>query len=156
MKAPLGNRRTSDRSGNAAKPDRASSIDDVLLQPWFLPRRTADAIRGIVTASFYRKMHYYFDDYGCMLCGKESEYCSNGMCRDCYKRVLFRLKHSLMRRRERKPRMRLDLILFRQQKLAKTLLKGLAPVQKVPRERLTLKAYRTLNPVYEAFSAHHE
>ncbi len=154
MKVHLRSRSNSELGANPPRAAMTSSLDEVLLQPWFLPRRTADGIRGIVTANFHRKMHYYFDDYGCMLCGKESEYGSNGMCRDCYKRVLFRLKHSVMRRRERKPSMRLDLILFRQQKLAKTLLQGLAPVQKVPRERLTLKTYRTLNPVYEAFHAH--
>lgn len=139
-----------------AKEARSALPDDILLQPWFLPKRLADAIRGIVPTAFYNKMRYYFDDYGCVICGKETEHHSNGMCVTCYQRVLSRMKKSVKRRARPKANQRLDLLLFRQQKLAKNLLKGLAPINKAPAEKLTLQMYRPSNPVYEAFSAHHE
>lgn len=135
---------------------RSSSVDDVLLQPWFLPKRIADAIRGMVPTSFHAKMRYYFEDYGCMVCEREVFYHSNGMCMPCYRKVLARLKKSVRRRARSRPEQRLDLVLFRQQRLARKLLKSLAPADKIPKERLTLQMYRPLNPVYEAFSAHRE
>jgi len=132
-----------------------SSVEDVLLQPWFLPKRIAEAIRGIVPNSFRAKMRYYFEDYGCMVCEREFLYHSNGMCMSCYRKVLSRLRKSV-RRRAKSPHPRLDLVLFRQQNLAKKLLKHLVPANRIPTKRLTLQAYRPLNPVYEAFSAHRE
>jgi len=134
----------------------SSEIDDVLLQPWFLPKRIADAIRGMVPGGFYKKMRYYFDDYGCMICGQESVHHSNGMCLHCHMKVLSRVKKSAKRHACRKPDKRLDLVIFRQQKLARNLLKGLARKKKVPAEKLTLQMFRPSNPVYEAFSAHHD
>jgi hypothetical protein len=133
-----------------------SSIDDVLMQPWFLPKRTADAIRGIVPIGFRSKMRYYFEDYGCMICERETYYHSNGMCIDCYKTVLSRLKKSAKRRARSSSEPRLDLILFRQQRLAKTLLKSLTPAKKTPYQRVGLQVYRPSNPVYEAFSPHRQ
>jgi len=137
---------------------RAASgeIDDVLLQPWFLPKRIADAIRGMVPAGFFNKMRYFFDDYGCMICGQESAYHSNGMCLHCYQKVLRRIKKSAGRRARGKRDKRLDLVIFRQQKLARSLLRGLIPEKKVPGEKLTLQMFRPSNPVYELFGAHHE
>jgi len=70
--------------------------------------------------------------------------------------VLARLKKSVRRHARARPEQRLDLILFRQQKLARKLLKGLVLGKKNASQRLTLQAYRPLNPVYEAFSAHRE
>jgi hypothetical protein len=143
----------------APRPSRivySSPIDAVLLQPWFLPKKIADAIRGMIPESFHRKMRFYFEDYGCMLCGRESLHHSNGMCHPCYQKVLSRMKKSIKRRIREESGQRLDLVLFRQQKLAKKLLKGFAPGNTVPSGRLTLQIYRPVNPVYEAFSAHCE
>jgi hypothetical protein len=132
------------------------SADDVLMQPWFLPKRIADAIRGMVPHSYRSRMRYYFEDYGCMICGCESLYHSNGMCLRCFKRILSRIKKSFARRARTNVQPRLDLVLFRQQKLAKSLLKDLTPENKAPAQRLTLQMYRGMNPVYEAFSAFRE
>lgn len=137
-------------------PTHSASVDDVLLQPWFLPKRIADAIRAIVPISYRSRMRYYFEDYGCMICGKESIYHSNGMCLRCFKTVLSRIKKSVARRSPSKPQPRLDLVLFRQQKLAKNLLKGFTPEKKAPAQRLTLQMYRRMNPVDEAFSSYRE
>ena len=134
----------------------SSSVDDVLLQPWFLPQRIATAIQGMVPNGFRAKMRYYFEDYGCMICEREVFYHSNGMCMPCYQKVLARLKKTVRRHARARPEQRLDLVLFRQQKLARKLLKGLAPAKKTSGHRLTLQAYRPFNPVYEAFSAHRE
>jgi len=112
-------------------------IDAVLLQPWFLPKRIADAIVGMVPPGFHKKMRYYFDDYGCMICGRDTRYHSNGMCMVCYCRVLRRLKKSVKRRAPKKPDKRLDLVLFRQQKLAKSLLQDFVPPDKTAAKRLT-------------------
>lgn len=130
-----------------------ASANDVLLQPWFLPKRIADAIRGMVPHSYRSRMRYYFEDYGCMICGCESLYHSNGMCLPCFKRVLSRIKKSFARRTRSNIQPRLDLVLFRQQKLAKSLLQDLTPENKAPAQRQTLQMYRRMNPVYEAFSA---
>lgn len=149
------NRRTTTVRGTLRR-ERPATNDDILLQPWFLPKRVADAIRGIVPAAFHSKMRYYFEDYGCMICGQETIHHSNGMCHTCYRKVLSRVRSSVKRRACRKPDKRLDLVIFRQQKLARSLLKGLVPKKKSPTEKLTLQMYRPSNPVYEAFSAHHE
>jgi hypothetical protein len=66
------------------------------------------------------------------------------------------IKKKCQAARKGKAEQRLDLVLFRQQKLARKLLNGLAPGKKTPAQRLTLQAYRPFNPVYEAFSAHRE
>lgn len=130
-----------------------SSVDDVLFQPWFLPKRIADAIRGMVSPAYRARLRHYFEDYGCMICECESLYHSNGMCATCFKRVLNRLKKSVRRRVKSESQPRLDLVLFRQQKLAKSLLKDFIPENKTPAQMLTLQMYRRMNPVYEAFSA---
>lgn len=137
-------------------PTHSAFVDDVLLQPWFLPKRIADAIRAMVPVSYRSRMRYYFEDYGCMICGCESLYHSNGMCLPCFNKVLSRIKKSMARRSPSKPSPRLDLVLFRQQKLAKSLLRDFVPENKAPAQRLTLQMYRRMNPVDEAFSAFRE
>lgn len=135
---------------------RNSSVaEKVLFQPWFLPKRIAFAIHGLVPKQFYRKMRYFFEDYGCMICGTESDYHSNGMCRLCHERIRKKMMLSVKRRSKSNPRQRLDLLLFRQEKLARKLLMNF------PQKRTGhLKARRTepehSNPVYEALSARWE
>lgn len=139
-----------------SKSTPSSPADDVLLQPWFLPKRIADAIRGIVSPAYHARLRYYFEDYGCMICKCETIYHSNGMCAPCFKKVLNRLKKSVRRRFKSESQPRLDLVIFRQQKLAKSLLKDFVPENKAPAQRLTLQVYRRTNPVYAAFSAFRE
>jgi hypothetical protein len=110
----------------------------------------------MVPPGFQNKMRYYFDDYGCLVCKQETIHHSNGMCLHCYNKVLRRLKKSVKRHGRRKADKRLDLVLFRQRKLARNLLKELAPKERAPAEKLTLLMFRQTNPVYEALGARHE
>jgi hypothetical protein len=44
-------------------------------------------------------MRYYFDDYGCLRCGKANcLYGSNGMCESCYVVIRKRIASSLFKR----------------------------------------------------------
>src|SRR5258706_4041920 len=66
------------------------------LQPWFLPRALSRKIRSMVPNDYWRKMRYYFDDYGCLKCEQKSvPYGLNGLCRACYKLILHRIAFAL-------------------------------------------------------------
>lgn len=80
------------------------SVNDVLLEPWFLDRRRAAAIRRIVPDHFAQKMRFYFEDWGCMVCrSTKRRYGSNGMCHICVLRIHRRLITSLRRHWVEKP-----------------------------------------------------
>jgi hypothetical protein len=139
------------RPTGSSKPS-AVKVEKILLQPWFLPKKVALAIHAMVTVDFRNKMHYMFEDYGCLVCGSDSSYYSNGMCIKCFKRILKRLAASLRRhgRQGREPRF--DLILFRQEKLAKKLLNRF--IDKGQKSaRVPHHGVGQNNPVYEAFAA---
>src|SRR5579871_412162 len=74
-------------------------IRSAMLQSGFLGRPRAIAVTRIVPVLFWRKMSYFFEDYGCLLCGTESEdHCACGMCKRCYFRTLKRIVRSARRR----------------------------------------------------------
>src|SRR5271168_5426552 len=130
----------------------AALAEGVLLQPWFLPQRATLAIHSLVPVDFWKKMRNVFDDYGCIVCGTESHYHSNGMCRSCYRRTREKVLSSARRHAGRGRRLRLDLELFRQEQLAKKLLGRFAV------DGATLAKNRRIgivlnNPVYEALAA---
>jgi hypothetical protein len=131
----------------------AALVDEVLLQPWFLSARVANAIHGMVPPDFHRRMRYFFDDYGCMICGAEVGYHSNGMCRTCRDRVRRNLVKSVKRRAKSNPRQRLDLELFKRERLARKLL-GAFPQRVKDHRRKPWP--RRHNPVYEALAARHQ
>jgi hypothetical protein len=127
-------------------------VEKILLQPWFLPRRVSFAIHTMVPVDFYKKMRYVFDDYGCLVCGRESGYHSNGMCVNCHARTCKRILFSLRRRGRQGGKPRLDLELFRQQKLARKLLsRFVVEGQRAPRK--PHYGITQNNPVYEAFAS---
>jgi hypothetical protein len=136
--------------GRSLKTSR-SVADKVLFEPWFLPARVGFAILAIVPPDFRRKMRYFFEDYGCMICKKGAKHHSNGMCRPCRQNIQNKLEKSIKRRLRSKSNQRLDLELFRQEKLAKTLLGRFSPARDRKR-RVDLQ--RSHNPVYEALCAH--
>src|SRR5437879_6228720 len=69
---------------------------EVLLEPWFLPKETAFAILRLLPVSHQRKWSHYFEDWGCLRCGrKKVNHFSNGMCMRCRVKVKDRLKASL-------------------------------------------------------------
>src|SRR5580658_2818299 len=43
-------------------------LDEIFVQPWFVDRRTAAAIRHLIPDHVFRKMRLYFDDWGCLVC----------------------------------------------------------------------------------------
>ena len=51
--------------------DEKVLLDDIFLQPWFLPWKTASSIRTLLPADHRHKMRFYFEDYGCLKCGKK-------------------------------------------------------------------------------------
>lgn len=82
------------------KQDRHALSEDAL-QPWFLPYALSRKIRRILPNDYWRKMRYYFDDYGCLRCERKSvPYGINGLCRVCYKLILHRISFALGSRRK--------------------------------------------------------
>jgi hypothetical protein len=76
-----------------------SILDDIFLQPWFLSVETAHAIRNLIPAAHHHKMLAYFEDYGCLKCGKSDvRYASNGMCNSCVQSVKLKLLFAIKRR----------------------------------------------------------
>lgn len=74
-------------------------LDDIFLQPWFLPRETAFAIKRILPPEHRHKMKFYFDDYGCLKCGeKDAPYGSNALCKRCMQQVKLKLFFAIKRR----------------------------------------------------------
>lgn len=73
--------------------------DEIFLQPWFLPVETYVEIRKIVPHTHLFKMRYYYEDWGCLRCGRsESSYVANGLCRSCSGLIRGRIITSIRRR----------------------------------------------------------
>ena len=74
-------------------------LDEVFLQPWFLPQKTASAIRNMLPPEHCHKMRFYFDDHGCLKCGKRKvRYGSNALCKACAQHIKLKLFWSVKRR----------------------------------------------------------
>ena len=66
-----------------------NAMCEAALQPWFLPKPLSWKIRRMLPNDYWRKMRYYFDDYGCLRCGRKSvPYGVNGFCRVCRELIL--------------------------------------------------------------------
>ena len=144
------------RVPNRSRGSRLSACNELLFQPWFLPKRITYKIHGLMPPQYWKKMRYYFEDWGCIVCGFEGLYHSNGMCVRCYVKTSRRLSQSIRRHcKSAGPNQRLDLELFRQEKLAKNLLADFRN-SNAPRGRRMIDPSRTCNPVYETFLRHHE
>lgn len=64
-----------------------------------LSRNTAFAVKRILPPEHRRKMRFYFDDYGCMKCGKKDvQYGSNALRKLCMQQVKLRLFVVIKRR----------------------------------------------------------
>jgi hypothetical protein len=78
---------------------KEDSLEFALLQPWFLPKRTARAIMRLLPREYKTRMRWMFEDYGCFLCGKKGvPYGGNGFCRTCRPRFRDQMIKSMMRR----------------------------------------------------------
>jgi hypothetical protein len=93
------NKRRAPRQVSGKHRNQPRLQDEVLLQPWFLSKDIATAVRRIIPHLFLNKMRYYFEDWGCLVCGsKRRVYLSNGMCSPCVTRIRKRLCSCLERR----------------------------------------------------------
>jgi hypothetical protein len=136
---------------NSKKQSIRFDSNELVLQPWFLPRQSRLAINSMIPPNYRNKMRAYFDDYGCMVCGeREVVYCSNGMCTPCYQTVGRRLKRSLKRRMTGNQDDRADLFMLRRAKLAKKLLGRFSPKWRARSLRHRPDAPLSKNPVDEA------
>jgi hypothetical protein len=74
-------------------------LDEIFLQPWFLPRDLAIAIKRMLPPEHRHRMKFFFDDYGCMRCGnKDAPYGSNALCKACMQEVKLKLFFAIKRR----------------------------------------------------------
>ena len=74
-------------------------LDEIFLQPWFLPRDVAFAIRRMLPPEHRHRMKFSFDDYGCMRCRtKDAPYGSNALCKACMQEVKLKLFFAIKRR----------------------------------------------------------
>ncbi|SRR6266487_67061 len=74
-------------------------LNDVFLQPWFLPQSIAKSVRRLLPPEYRHKMQFYFEDYGCLRCSKRNvDYGANGMCTICVARVRVRVLWAMKRR----------------------------------------------------------
>ncbi|PYX04840.1 MAG: hypothetical protein DMG88_23420 [Acidobacteria bacterium] len=79
--------------------DEKLLLDDIFLQPWFLSLKTANEIRVLLPTDHRHKMRFYFEDYGCLKCGKKGvRYGSNAMCKPCVQQVKLRFFWAIKRR----------------------------------------------------------
>jgi hypothetical protein len=131
------------------------TCNELLLQPWFLPARTEQAIRQLVPDNYKRKMRYLFDDYGCMICGDYKEaYAGNGMCKYCQGTVVRRLQASAHRRMKSQPKQRIEVDMLRHVTIAKKLLGKFSPGYRLASERRRANVPRIVNPVLGALRAY--
>jgi hypothetical protein len=84
---------------NGMKHERRSSTrDEVLLQPWFLPRTTALAIQRLLPSCYRDRMASYFKEYGCLRCNRRKVlYSCCGLCERCKVLIQGRLLRSAKR-----------------------------------------------------------
>jgi hypothetical protein len=152
MTSPNETRIRHSSSLTSAKTTAKFTPDELLLQPWFLPNRVAFAIRAMAPPDYRLKMRYFFDDYGCMICERDDDYASNGMCHRCYVQVRKKIARSVKAHRKSSKDRRFDLGLIRQAKLAKKLLKKYSSGEPPP----SPKSYQVhpTNPVDEALGPH--
>jgi hypothetical protein len=69
---------------------------DGIFQPFFQPKAVAAAIKKTETLIQQKKWHYYFEEWGCLICEtKDRPHETLGMCRACHKRTSSRLTRIL-------------------------------------------------------------
>ncbi len=72
-------------------------------EPWFRPKKIASEIKRRQTVIEQRKWTYFFEDWGCIVCGaKDRRHTGNGFCTRCYGRSCERLKASKRKREKAK------------------------------------------------------
>lgn len=90
--------------------DRGRITDEVLLQPWFLPKKIAFSIRRLMPMWYADRMVAYFSTYGCLRCNRRKVvYACCGLCENCKNLIRSRLARCLKREVKNEPlRVELD------------------------------------------------
>jgi hypothetical protein len=84
--------------------EKALSGTGADLEPFFGTAEVSYEVKRRQTVQQNSKFQFYFEDWGCMLCGtREAAHGSLGMCRRCYNRVKMRLAKSLRKRQPKEP-----------------------------------------------------
>jgi hypothetical protein len=87
------------RLGGRTYQEQETHSDSLILQPWFLPIKTARAIRALVPRDYRMRLSDYFAWYGCIRCEKKSvPYQGNGFCQNCAVKIHHRLARCVKRR----------------------------------------------------------
>lgn len=74
-------------------------IETIFLQPWYLPKKIAVTIQNMLPPDHKHKMHFYFEDYGCLKCGRRNvPYGANALCRKCLHQAVYRFFFAIRRR----------------------------------------------------------
>jgi len=126
-------------------PALKKGFEDVLLEPWFLGKKVFGSIRHLLPHNYWRRMSYFFEDYGCLRCGRKNvHYGANGMCHNCVWWVKYRVAKSMRTRMDEPPEIQREpkekLFSFRRKK-ANDLLVGLVPRKpELQRARKALKS----------------
>ena len=98
-KKSLRNRKNATNSKENSSNFPISIDEEVFLQPWFVSKDTFLAIRRLLPSAQLLRMKYYFEDYGCLRCGRSNVlYRANGFCKACSIVVRCRLILALRRR----------------------------------------------------------
>lgn len=93
------NRISAKISSTVRKSSNRSPVLEVLLQPWFLDVETAQTVQKMIPRKFFSRMRWFFDDFGCVRCGKRNlEYAGSGFCVNCHARVARYILESMKRR----------------------------------------------------------
>jgi hypothetical protein len=82
-------------------PETTGAWPDEIFEPFFQGRAVSTEMKRLQTVPEQRKWHYYFDEFGCLICQqKDRPHVSLGMCTYCSRRTAARLQ-SILRRLEK-------------------------------------------------------
>jgi hypothetical protein len=72
--------------------EKCAAEGSSFLQPWFVNKSTYLKFRTMLPSCHLLKLRHYFEDYGCLRCGKvQARYGNNGFCRACGRLVSARM-----------------------------------------------------------------
>jgi hypothetical protein len=136
---------------NRSKRNKSHSCEcyeELLLQPWFLSSRVARAMRSLLPPDFRSRLRDYFNDYGCLRCGRQDViYRSNGMCSPCLGLIIGRLERCADRRSSERLSRRCGASLASDTENAKRLLSGIRKPAKNKLKSAQIQYVRVTNPI---------
>ena len=126
--------------------------EELILQPWFLPKRVGRTIWSLMPADYRKRLHDYFDDYGCMRCNRlDVPYRSNAMCDHCMMLVFNRLQRSIIRRSADRLPNRYGRELVRKAAQARKLLGEFSTQAYASPRAARLRSVRLSSPIIETY-----